>query len=349
MKISVLLPYKENFSPEYPGAVSVFLKDTVVKSKYKKNITIYGHTKFKKKLLKNYKNINFTRFFLRSSSKIYVKKFLENEKINKSKLIEIHNRPKYVKLIYKQNKNIVLYFHNNPLEMKFSKSLKERIELFNKTKKIIFNSKWTLNKFRSGLPRKYYTNKLEVINPSTTKKRINFKNKKKIIIFVGRLNRSKGYDIFGKSIINVLNKHPEWTGIVIGDEPREKHIFEHNKLKILGFQKHNIVSKWFEKSDISVVCSRWNEPFGRTALEASSAGCAVIVSNRGGLPEASPKALKIFNLNAKNLENAINKLVKKNNYKKSLQKKIYKHFYLTNIYIAKKIDAYRKKLISELS
>ena len=92
--------------------------------------------------------------------------------------------------------------------MKLSKSLKERIELFNKTKKIIFNSKWTLNKFRSGLPRKYYTNKLEVINPSTTKKRINFKNKKKIIIFVGRLNRSKGYDIFGKSIINVLNKHP---------------------------------------------------------------------------------------------------------------------------------------------
>ena len=74
MKISVLLPYKENFSPEYPGAVSIFLKDTVVKSKYKKNITIYGHTKFKKKLLKNYKNINFTRFFLRSNSKIYVKK-----------------------------------------------------------------------------------------------------------------------------------------------------------------------------------------------------------------------------------------------------------------------------------
>ena len=25
MKISILLPYKENFSPEYPGAVSIFL------------------------------------------------------------------------------------------------------------------------------------------------------------------------------------------------------------------------------------------------------------------------------------------------------------------------------------
>ena len=36
MKISVLLPYKENFSPDYPGAVSLFLKDTVPLSKFKK-------------------------------------------------------------------------------------------------------------------------------------------------------------------------------------------------------------------------------------------------------------------------------------------------------------------------
>ena len=28
MKISILLPYKENFSPMYPGAVSLFVKDT---------------------------------------------------------------------------------------------------------------------------------------------------------------------------------------------------------------------------------------------------------------------------------------------------------------------------------
>ena len=36
MSISILLPYKENFSPAYPGAVSIFIKDTVLKSKYKK-------------------------------------------------------------------------------------------------------------------------------------------------------------------------------------------------------------------------------------------------------------------------------------------------------------------------
>ena len=48
MKISILLPYKENFSPEYAGAVSLFVKDTVNISKYKKDINIYGNTSFKK-------------------------------------------------------------------------------------------------------------------------------------------------------------------------------------------------------------------------------------------------------------------------------------------------------------
>ena len=49
MKISILLPYKENFSPSYPGAVSLFVKDTAALSKYKKDIVVYGNTNLKKK------------------------------------------------------------------------------------------------------------------------------------------------------------------------------------------------------------------------------------------------------------------------------------------------------------
>ncbi len=345
MKISILLPYKENFTPNYAGAVSLFLNDTIKLSKYKKNIEVYGNTSFKNKLLPNYTNLNFSKIFFRSSSKEYVKKFLDIEKIKKSNLIEIHNRPDYINSIYGVNNNIVLYFHNNPLEMKSSKTVKERIDIFNKTKKIIFNSNWTLRKFTKGLNKKYNTDKLQVINQSTSKKIINFKNKKKIILFVGRLNASKGYDLFGKAIINVLNNNPDWKAIVIGDEPRENHVFEHKNMKILGFQKYNVVTKWFIKSDISVVCSRWDEPFGRTALEASSAGCAVIITDKGGLSEASPKAMIIKSLTVKNIENSIEKLIKNESLKKSLQKRIYKHFYLTNNYISKKIDRYRDKLI----
>ena len=48
MKISILLPYKENFSPEYPGAVSLFVYETSKISKFKKYINVYGNTNYKK-------------------------------------------------------------------------------------------------------------------------------------------------------------------------------------------------------------------------------------------------------------------------------------------------------------
>lgn len=345
MKISILLPYKENFSPNYAGAVSLFLKDTIPLSKYKKNIQVYGKTDFKKKLLKNYKNLKFKKFFFKSSSNSYISKFLEYEKIKKSNLIEIHNRPNYIDNLYEYNKNLILYFHNDPLKMKSSSSIKDRKRILQKTLMIIFNSKWSLNQFIKGLKKKEYKNKLKVIYQSTNKKKINFKKKKNLIIFVGRLNKSKGYDIFGNAVINILNKYPNWKSVVIGDEPREKIKFNHKRFNILGFQNNNIVTEWFKKAQISITCSRIEEPFGRTALEASSAGCAVIITNRGGLPEASPNAVKLNKLTIKNLQNKIEILIKNENLIQTLQKKIYKHFFLTNDYISKKIDNYRDQFV----
>ena len=59
MKISILLPYKENFSSTYAGAVSLFVKDTVKLSKYNKYITVFGNTDLKNVFRLKYKNITF--------------------------------------------------------------------------------------------------------------------------------------------------------------------------------------------------------------------------------------------------------------------------------------------------
>ena len=48
MKISILLPYKENFSPSYPGAVSLFINDTLNESKYKNLKALLKNNKIKK-------------------------------------------------------------------------------------------------------------------------------------------------------------------------------------------------------------------------------------------------------------------------------------------------------------
>ena len=47
MKISILLPYKENFSPLYPGAVSLFINSMNKLSNFRNKITVFGSTDLK--------------------------------------------------------------------------------------------------------------------------------------------------------------------------------------------------------------------------------------------------------------------------------------------------------------
>lgn len=73
MKIAILLPYKENFSPDYPGAVSLFVYETSKISKYKKNIIVFGNTDLKKKFKLKYLNINLNKNILASRTRLNFK------------------------------------------------------------------------------------------------------------------------------------------------------------------------------------------------------------------------------------------------------------------------------------
>ncbi len=344
MKISILLPYKENFSPIYPGAVSLFVKDTLSVSKYKKNTTVFGSTSLKKKFKFRYKNISLAKIKILSSSKKYVNEFLKLEKKHQSNLIEIHNRPNYLKDLVNNlsDRSYVIYFHNDPLTMKGSKTINERKFLLKNCFRIIFNSNWSKKRFLEGMVNKFINSeKLIVIYQSASKQKININKKKNWITFVGKLNRSKGYDIFGNAIIKILKKYKNWNANVIGDEQRDKIDFKHNNLLEYGFQPHEKVLNIYKKTSIAVVCSRWEEPFGRTSLEASASGCAVIISNRGGLPETVTNAVILDNLSVRNLYKSLESLIINSKERKSLQKLSYKNFYLTHKYVSNFIDKYR--------
>ena len=345
MKISILLPYKENFSPIYPGAVSLFVNATTKISDYKKDITIYGATDLKEIFKLNYVNIPLKKELFKSQGKEYVNKFVLLHKENPSDVIEIHNRPMYVGYINELRSKVILYFHNDPLTMAGSKSIDERVNLLSTCSKIIFNSEWSKKRFLLNLDSIYYkSDKLEVIHQSINKEKINISNKENIITFVGKLNTAKGYDLFGNAILKILNQYPKWKSIVIGDEPREKITFNHKNLINIGFQSHKKVLEIFKKTSISVACSRWEEPFGRTSLEASSRGCAVIISNRGGLPETITNGIIIQKLTSLNIYKEIKNLIDNEKQRFKLQSLSLKNFYLTDEFICKKIDKYRNKL-----
>lgn len=345
MKIAILLPYKENFSPEYPGAVSLFVNETSSISKYKKKIIVFGNTNYKKKYNLRYININLKKNPLISQTKEYVNRFSRIQKKYDISLIEVHNRPSYILQLSKlvPEKIFSLYFHNDPLSMDGSKTIEERKKLLKICYKIIFNSNWSKKRFLEGLENKFInSNKLVVFFQSAKKNKVSIINKKKNwITFVGKLNKAKGYDVFAKTINRILNKYPNWKAKIIGDEKREKIHLKHKNADILGFLPHEKVLKIFKKTSIAIACSRWEEPFGRTSLEASASGCAVIITNKGGLPETVTNAKILNELNVYNLEKVIKSLIDNKSLRKEFQKLSIQNFYLTHEYVTKMIDDYR--------
>jgi|TARA_A100001011_G_scaffold391975_1_gene478572 glycosyltransferase involved in cell wall biosynthesis len=319
LKIATILPYKENYTLDKASAASLWVSEFYKNSKFKKYNFIYGHTKFKKYLTTNYININLKNLKskLKSTTNEYSKKLIKDLNLKDYDIVEIHNRPQLLhKLLEKVKNRFIFYFHNDPLSMKGSQSINERIKILNSTDRIIFVSEWVRYRFFLDLDKKLQS-KTEVIYPSVNLQRP--AKKKKSIIFVGRLNYSKGYDLFKDAISKILDEFPVWKAFSIGDEERRSIYISHPKHKEIGFINHKKTLNILNRSEIAVVPSRWDEPFGRTALEASSRGCATIISNRGGLTETTDHAIIIKKLEVTNLYKEIRKLIKYPKRRKKIQ------------------------------
>ena len=218
LKIATILPYKENYTVDRASAASLWVSEFYAESKFKKYNFIYGHTKSKNYLTKNYININLKNLKskIKSTTNEYADKLIKNLNNKNFNIVEIHNRPQLLdKLLDKVKTRFIFYFHNDPLSMKGSRKIDERLKILNSVDKLIFVSEWVRDRFFLDIDKKLQT-KTEVIYPSVHRQRP--VKKKKNIIFVGRLNRSKGYDLFKEAIIKILNEFPEWYAYSIGDE-----------------------------------------------------------------------------------------------------------------------------------
>ena len=321
-KIAIVLPFKEIYSENHAGAASIWVKDYNDHSKLSNNTVIYGNLdKNLKPITNNFKNLNLKRSVF-SKNKLYIESFYNDYIKYNFKIIEIHNRPEYLNFLTKKNvkAKIIFFFHNNPKEIRGSKTINERLKILENTDKIFFVSKWTMKKFFEDLPFKNKSN-CEILYPSIKKPKKFIENRKKQIIFTGKLNSSKGYDLFGEAIIKILNKYSKWSAIVAGNEPREKYNFKHKRLKIYKWLPHKKILKLYSESSISVVPSKWEEPFGRTSMESAANGCATITSSRGGLPETFDNDLTLKKLNVNQLYLSLVNLIKKPTYLKKIQRK----------------------------
>lgn len=90
-------------------------------------------------------------------------------------------------------------------------------------------------------------------------------------------------------ILELAHKLPDINFLIYGDPLRANKKKHGQNIENVGYENNR--EEMFGKVDAFLVPSVWDEPFGRVAAEAIWAGKPVIVSKKGGLPEAAPNEL----------------------------------------------------------
>ena len=333
-KIFIILPYKESLDKKIAGAVSLYVKDTSNYSKYKKQIRIISSEKIKEK--KFFKNKN------------YVLDFCNKYKDTRIDIIEIHNRPEYIPLIKKffPNTKIIIFFHNDPLSMRNSEKINERQYIIDNTFKMIFISHWIQKRFYIGL-KNINISKSSIIPHGVIKINSNkLKKKEKNILFVGKLNKSKGYHIFCKVALMFKKYNSKWNFISIGDESRKKIYPAKDSVNELGYLSNKKVLEYYQKSEIAIGNSVWNEPLGRIAIEASSRKCFPIISNIAGFSESKKIAKVLKHNTAKELFDLLKKITANKKFRKKKQDLFYKNNDFDVKILSKEIDFLRSEILN---
>ena len=154
MKINILLPYKEKFDEKKASSVSITVKNNLMHTKFLNGIKVYGQNVEKPLFKDNFVGLNYSIFSLKSKNTFLLHKMLMMISKNNSKkqLIEMHNRPYLINQIRKYNDfPISLFFHNDPLTMKGSKSTGERQKILKKCAAIFCVSEYIKQQFMKGI------------------------------------------------------------------------------------------------------------------------------------------------------------------------------------------------------
>lgn len=114
------------------------------------------------------------------------------------------------------------------------------------------------------------------------------------IAFVGRLEPMKGIDTLLRALAAARERIPGWSLKIVGDGSERTHLERlvaelelQSLVTFTGKLDHQAVLREFAEAEIFAGLSR-SEALGNVFLEAQAAGCAVIATETGGIPDIVP-------------------------------------------------------------
>jgi glycosyltransferase involved in cell wall biosynthesis len=132
------------------------------------------------------------------------------------------------------------------------------------------------------------------------------------IAILGRVRQQKGVHLFVESCIDVLDKYPDFTAVIVGAISSSNEEFVQqlkDKIEQAGLSDRVVFAGEQNFSDIPsifsalslVVALSDNEGFGLTILEAMSSGAAVLASEAGAWPEVVQESINGYVVPVNNL------------------------------------------------
>ena len=363
MNIDIIMPYKEIFSEKKASSVSLTIKNSWEFSEFKSSIKVFGQFTEVPFADINFVGLKIKRFLHFGNNRSILMNYLNLHKKDTRlrKIIEFHNRPYLFNIAIRQLRNfpMSLHFHNDPTEMRGSKTISERMRIAKNADAIYFVSEFIKKRFLDGLSMDF--NNLHVLPNGVERKLHKQPKKHKEVAFVGRIVHEKGVHIFVQSIKSLVKKYPEWKFRIIGTSKAGNEKLETNyEKKVIrdfealghnaeysGFIPNNEVKEIMRTLSILVVPSIWEEPLGLTALEGFCYEAAIIASKVGGLKEMlDGTGLLIEDIDEIKLEKSIASLIQNNKLMQDYQNKSWINYKYNQSQIVKKQDRIRNEIFN---
>ncbi|MGC8852049.1 MAG: glycosyltransferase family 4 protein [Hydrogenobacter sp.] len=133
------------------------------------------------------------------------------------------------------------------------------------------------------------------------------------ILFVGKLDQGKGVMDFLEALEELTKTEINLKAWIVGDGSLRKAIDLYivqkgleKRIRAVGYTPK--VEEYYKRAHICVIPSRETEAFPRVAIEALACGCALVVSDVGGIKEAVEEGYNGFVFRAGDTKDLIDKL-----------------------------------------
>jgi len=221
----------------------------------------------------------------------------------KPALVQVYNRAEIARYLIRAFPKlpVILALGNDPQDMLAAKTPAERAWLLHHAACVVANAAYLADRMAEGVAADQMRRPPEVVPNGidfvTLPPALPPEARDRTILFVGRVTRDKGADTFVSACARALPTLPGWRAEMIGadrfqpDSPETEFTralrpqAEAAGVAMLGYKDNADVLAALSRAAIVVMPSRWNEPFGMTAVEAMACGAALITARRGGLPQ----------------------------------------------------------------